>query len=41
MRWPILMGRLLFALFGSNNPAISDLRLVTDHDQMPDDILEC
>ena len=35
------MGRLLFALFGSDNPAISDLRLVTDHDQMPDDILEC
>ena len=39
--WPFVMGRLLFAVFGGNNPAIRELYLSNEHDQIPDDIVEC
>ena len=39
--WPVLMGRLLFSMFGGNNPAIRQLQLTNEHDQMPDDFNEC
>lgn len=39
--WPLLMGRLIFALFGGKNPAIHELILQSEHDQLPDDIIEC
>lgn len=39
--WPMLMGRLLFALFGGTAPAIHDLILQNEHDQLPDDVIEC
>lgn len=39
--WPIVIGRALFELFGGNNPGIRHLYLTGEHDQIPDDILEC
>lgn len=39
--WPNIIGRLIFSLFGGNNPAFKDLRLRSDHDQIPDDFIEC
>ncbi|MDW4499148.1 hypothetical protein R5H30_14220 [Sulfitobacter sp. D35] len=39
--WPFVMGRLLFAVFGGNDPAIRQLYLSNEHDQIPDDIVEC
>ncbi len=39
--WPFVMGRLLFTVFGSNDPAIRRLYLSNEHDQIPDDIVEC
>lgn len=39
--WPFVMGRLLFTVFGGNDPAIRQLYLSNEHDQIPDDIVEC
>ena len=39
--WPRLMGKSIFALFGGNYPAIWDLRIGSEHDQDPDDFIEC
>ncbi|KKJ78001.1 hypothetical protein WH95_06245 [Kiloniella litopenaei] len=39
--WPIIIGRLLFKIFGGPNPAIASLKLETDHDQLPVDLIEC
>jgi len=39
--WPIVVGRLLFTFFGGNNPAIRQLLLTEEHDQIPDDLYEC
>lgn len=38
--WPLLLGRILFEIFGGNHPAIRDLHLSNEHDQIPDDIIE-
>jgi hypothetical protein len=38
--WPRLIGRLLYAFFGGNCPAIRHLKVEAIHDQLPDDILE-
>lgn len=39
--WAFVLGRLLFAVFGGNDPAIRQLYLSNEHDQIPDDIVEC
>ncbi|UVC08967.1 hypothetical protein IHQ71_28285 [Rhizobium sp. TH2] len=39
--WPFVMGRLLFTMFGGKDPAIRQLYLKNDHDQIPADITEC
>lgn len=39
--WPMVIGRALFELFGGKNPGIRHLYLTGEHDQIPDDILEC
>ena len=39
--WPFVMGRLLFTVFGGNDPAIRQLYLSNEHDQIPDDLVEC
>ncbi len=39
--WPIVMGRLLFKVFGGTKPAIYSLKLETSHDQLPADLIEC
>ena len=39
--WPNLMGKLIFALFGGTSPAFRDLRVSNEHDQIPDDFIEC
>lgn len=39
--WPLIMGRLLFAIFGGSSPAIRQLYLSNVHDQIPSDIIEC
>jgi hypothetical protein len=39
--WPRLMGRLLFAFFGGNVPAIRHVNLDAVHDQLTNDVLEC
>lgn len=39
--WPLLLGRTLFEVFGGNHPAIRNLYLTNEHDQIPDDIVEC
>lgn len=39
--WPTLMGQLLFAFFGGMSPAINLLEIGREHDQIPDDLLEC
>lgn len=39
--WPMVLGRLLFTFFGGNNPAIKQLHLVKEHDQIPSDFNEC
>lgn len=39
--WPFVMGRLLFVVFGGKDPAIRQLYLSNEHDQIPDDIVEC
>ena len=35
------MGRLIFALFGGTSPAFKDLCVSNEHDQVPDDFIEC
>ncbi|WP_139226371.1 hypothetical protein [Pseudovibrio ascidiaceicola] len=39
--WPFVMGRLIFVVFGGKDPAIRQLYLSNEHDQIPDDIVEC
>jgi hypothetical protein len=39
--WPFVMGRLLFVIFGGCDPAIRQLYLSSEHDQIPSDIIEC
>lgn len=39
--WPIIIGRALFEFFGGKTPGIRHLYLVGEHDQIPNDILEC
>ncbi|MGH6922842.1 MAG: hypothetical protein ACRED5_03635 [Propylenella sp.] len=39
--WPIMIGRLLFDIFGGRSPAVRHLYLSGDHDQIPDDLVEC
>ena len=39
--WPNLMGRAIFALFGGTSPAFRDLCVNSQHDQIPDDFIEC
>jgi hypothetical protein len=39
--WPMVIGRALFELFGGKTPGIRHLYLTGEHDQIPDDILEC
>ena len=39
--WPMVMGRLLFGFFGGNSPAIRQLHLTNEHDQIPGDFNEC
>ncbi|MBA4788392.1 MAG: hypothetical protein H2042_01715 [Rhizobiales bacterium] len=39
--WPSVIGRALFELFGGKTPGIRHLHLTGEHDQIPDDILEC
>lgn len=39
--WPVVMGRLLFSVFGGPKPAIKTLSLSDDHDQVPGDLIEC
>lgn len=39
--WPTVIGRALFELFGGKTPGIRHLYLTGEHDQIPDDILEC
>jgi len=39
--WPTVIGRALFELFGGKTPGIRHLYLTREHDQVPDDILEC
>ena len=39
--WPNLMGKLIFALFGGTSPAFRDLCVSNEHDQIPDDFIEC
>lgn len=39
--WPRLMGRVLFAFFGGNDPAIRHVQLAASHEQLADDLLEC
>lgn len=39
--WPLVIGRVLFPIFGAVKPAIGHLHLSAEHDQIPDDILEC
>lgn len=39
--WPLVMGRLLFSVFGGRDPAIRKFYLSNEHDQIPDDIVEC
>jgi hypothetical protein len=39
--WPFVIGRLLFVFFGGRDPAIKHLSISAEHDQLPDDIVEC
>ena len=39
--WPRLMGKLIFAMFSGNSPAFRDLCVSNEHDQIPDDFIEC
>jgi hypothetical protein len=39
--WPFVIGRLLFSFFGGRDPAIRQLCLSSEHDQIPADIKEC
>ena len=39
--WPNLMGKLMFSLFGGTSPAIRDLCVSNEHDQIPSDFIEC
>lgn len=39
--WPVLIGRLMFSMFGGSDPAIRHIYLMNEHDQIPIDILEC
>ena len=39
--WPLIIGRLLFAFFGGNEPAVRQLYLKAEHDQVPPDVIEC
>lgn len=39
--WPLVLGRTLFEIFGGNHPGIRNLYLSNEHDQIPDDIVEC
>ena len=39
--WPNLMGKAIYALFGGTSPAFRDLCVNCQHDQIPDDFIEC
>ena len=39
--WPNLMGKAIFAVFGGTSPAFRDLCVNSQHDQIPDDFIEC
>lgn len=39
--WPHVIGRLLFSVFGGKQPAIRSLYFKNEHDQIPDDLIEC
>ena len=39
--WPNLMGKAIYALFGGKSPAFRDLCVNCQHDQIPDDFIEC
>lgn len=39
--WPRLMGQLIFAMFGGKSPAFQSLCISTEHDQIPNDFIEC
>lgn len=39
--WPLVIGRLLFKVFGGRTPVVYSLKLDTDHDQLPVDLIEC
>lgn len=39
--WPLLLGRTLFEIFGGKHPAFRNLYLAGEHDQIPDDVIEC
>ncbi|HLP66664.1 MAG TPA: hypothetical protein VK181_04000 [Rhizobium sp.] len=39
--WPLVIGRLLFKIFGGRTPVVYRLKLDTDHDQLPADLIEC
>ena len=39
--WPMVIGRALFPIFGAPKPAILHFYLNAEHDQIPNDILEC
>lgn len=39
--WPYVIGRLLFKIFGGTSPAIWQLKIDRDHDQIPADLIEC
>jgi hypothetical protein len=39
--WPRLIGKVLFAVFGGNKPAINVLQVDEIYDQIPDDLFEC
>jgi hypothetical protein len=38
--WPHFLGRLVFAIFGGNHPAVRFLQLSDEHDQVPRDVIE-
>jgi len=38
--WPRLLGRVLYTVFGSSNPAIRHLWVDATHDQLSDDLME-
>lgn len=39
--WPFVLGRALFEIFGGRQPVIRHFYVSSEHDQIPDDIIEC